>query len=155
MGKSKSSVEAIAALLVKNGALGQEEARAASDVFANYSEPIFTNFLFEEGIAPKVQILKALSDYHGRPAMDAVGYFFDRNLLRKFPKDFLLRNNIIPLERDQNILIMVANSPDDPDLLYKIGQHVSYDIRFYVGMARDIQDAVKEYYDKADTEVTE
>ena len=72
-----------------------------------------------------------------------------------FPKDMLLRNAIIPLEVDENMMIMVASEPDDPELLFEIGEYVSYDIQFYVGLGRDICDAVKEFYDKSDTEDTE
>ena len=56
---------------------------------------------------------------------------------------------------DENMMIMVAANPDNSELLFEIGQNVSYDIRFYVGIARDICDAVKEYYDKADTQDVE
>jgi phosphopantothenoylcysteine synthetase/decarboxylase len=49
-------------------------------------------------------------------------------------------------------MIMIAANPDNPDLLFEIGENVSYDIRFHVGICRDITDAVKEFYDKADTE---
>ena len=115
----------------------------------------FDEFLLGEGIIEQEELLEALSEYYQVPSFDVMGYFFETHLLRMFPKDMLLRNEIIPMEVDENIMIMVAANPNNPDLLFEIGENVSYDIRFYVGIARDICDAVKEYYDKADTEDTE
>lgn len=112
----------------------------------------FDEFLLSEGIVEQEELLEALSAYYQVPSFDVVGYFFETHLLRMFDKDMLLRNEIIPMQVDENIMIMVAANPDNPELLFEIGENVSYDIRFYVGVARDICDAVKEYYDKADTE---
>ena len=38
--------------------------------------------------------------------------------------------------------------PGNADLPALIGQYVSYDVRFEIGLARDIQDAIKEFYDE-------
>jgi len=112
----------------------------------------FDEFLLSEGILEQDQLLEALSEYYQVPSFDVVGYFFETHLVRMFDKDMLLRNEIIPLQVDENMMIVVAANPNNPELLFEIGENVSYDIRFYVGVARDICDAVKEYYDKADTQ---
>ncbi len=112
----------------------------------------FDEFLLSEGIVEQEYILEALSEYFQVPSFDAVGYFFETHFLRMFPKDMLLRNEIIPLQVDENMMIMIAANPHNQDLLFEIGEHVSYDIRFHVGIGRDICDAVKEYYDKSDVE---
>lgn len=115
----------------------------------------FDDFLLSEGIVEQDELLQALSQYYQAPSFDVVGYFFETHLLRMFPKDMLLRNEIIPLQVDENMMIVVAANPNDSELLFEIGENVSYDIRFHVGVARDICDAVKEYYDKADIEDSE
>src|SRR5579863_1149364 len=115
----------------------------------------FDEFLLSEGLLDTENLLQALSEYYQVPSFDTVGYFFERHLLHMFPKEMLLRNEIIPMQVDENMMIVVAAKPDNPDLLFEIGEYVSYDIRFYVGVARNICDAVEEYYDKADTEVDE
>ena len=73
--------------------------------------------------------------------------------MRKFPKDFLLRNAIIPLTVDVNTLVVIASQPEKDGLESSIREHVSYDINYNVGLRRNINDAVKEFYDKALTEV--
>jgi hypothetical protein len=112
----------------------------------------FDEFLLSEGIVEHEHLLEALSQYFQVPSFDALGYFFETHLLRMFPKDMLLRNEIVPLQVDENMMIVVAANPSNPDLLFEIGENVSYDIRFHVGIARDICDAVKEFYDKSDVE---
>ena len=112
----------------------------------------FNDFLLSEGVLDQESLLQALAEYYKVPSFDVVGYFFENHLLHMFPKSMLLENEIIPLQVDENMMIVVAAHPDNPDLLFEIGENVSYDIRFYVGIARDICDAVKEFYDKADTE---
>ncbi len=115
----------------------------------------FDEFLLSEGILDAENLLQALSHYYQVPSFDASGYFFERHLLHMFPKEMLVRHEIIPMQVDENMMIVVAADPSNSDLLFEIGEYVSYDIRFYVGVARDICDAVEEYYDKADTEVDE
>jgi hypothetical protein len=69
-----------------------------------------------------------------------------------FPKDFLLRRAVIPLEVDQNTLFVIASEPDSDGLESALREFVSYDIELYVGIRLDICDAVKEFYDDAPTE---
>jgi hypothetical protein len=109
-------------------------------------------FLLSEGVIEQEQLLEALSEYYQVPSFDVVGYFFETHLLRMFAKEMLVRNEIIPLQVDENMMIVIAANPNNPELLFEIGENVSYDIRFHVGIARDICDAVEEYYDKADTQ---
>jgi len=143
------------ALLVKRSVVSQEEATAMQEAFKKASQAAFDDFLLEERLVSRDGVLAALSDYYQVPSFAVSGYMFDRHLLQMFPKSLMLRNAFIPLERDQNMLIVVASQPNDPELLPKIGEHVSYDIRFRVGIRPDICNAVKEFYDKAVTEDAE
>jgi len=151
----KTYVEELTATLVRLGYFSKDEGEALKKAFLESEQEIFDDFLIEEGLIEPDELLKGLSIHYQVPSFDVVGYFFDYDLLHKFPKDFLLRNAIIPLEVDENILIMIASEPDLPNLLEDINEHVSYDVRFYVGLQQDICDAVKEFYDKAPTQVQE
>lgn len=143
---------ALSRILVKQEVISAEESKAIQKVFHDSKKEQFDEFLLDKGLVEENDLLEALSIYYEVPAVDVVGLFFDTFLLRKFPKGFLLRNGIIPLEVDENIMVMVASEPNDSELLDKIGKHVSYNIRFYVGLRRDICDTAKEFYDKAYTE---
>ena len=153
MKKSESYVVAVSKILVEQNNLKEDEARALQKAFKDRAEASFDDFLLEEGLIDRSDLLNALSSYYRVPSFDVVGHFFDHMLLTQFPKDLLLRSQMIPLQVDDTILIMIVAEPDNPELLDKIGEHVSYDVRFYVGLAQDITDAVKEFYELALTEV--
>jgi type IV pilus assembly protein PilB len=155
MEKKETFVHDLSSILLKHGIFSEREIRSLQKSFKEASQETFDEFLLDEGLIEKEDLLKALSEYYKTPAIDLAGYFFQTFLLRKFPKEVMLRNTFIPLEVDQNFMIVVAGEPDNPELLSVIGKYVSYDIQFRVSIQQDIIDAIREYYDKSDTEVTE
>ncbi len=151
--KNESFVQGLTGILVKRKIIGAAEAEALKKSFRDSPQPNFDEFLLDEGLVDKENLLLALSDYYKVPPFDAVGYFFDHQLVRMFPKEFLRSNAIIPIEKDEeDMMIMLANNPADPDLLIRIGKFVSYDIQFRVGILQDIIDSIQEFYDHALTE---
>jgi hypothetical protein len=152
----KETFEAgILRILARLGAINPEDALTLEQAYHESDIDQFDDFLLSEGIVDEEKMLEALSEYFQVPSFDVTGYFFEYHYLHMFPKDMLLRNEIIPLEVDENMMIMIASTPDDPDLLLEIGEYVSYDIRFFVGLGSEIIDAVEEFYDKADTQDAE
>lgn len=152
MKKESSVVEALCAILVKHHVIAAKEQSSIVQGFKNSSADYFEQFLIDQGLVDDLNILRALSEYYQVPATDVVGHFFDQLLLHMFPKDFLLRNTIIPLKVDEDIMIIVASNPNDQDLLPRIGEYVSYDITFHVGLRKHIEDAIKEFYDASLTQ---
>ncbi len=152
MEKKGNFVDQITALLVKQGAIAKKEVPGIHRNFAQTAQEQFDDFLLEEGLVEPEALLKALGELYQVPSYDVTDYFFDTQLLHMFSKDFLLRNGIIPLQQDENMLIVVASEPEREGLESEIREFVSYDINFYVGIRRDICDAVKEFYDKAPTQ---
>ncbi len=151
--KHEMFVDGITKVLKSRKIISADEAKALKKSFEGSSKPNFDDFLLEEGLVEKGDLLDALAQYYEVPAFDAVGYFFNHAQVLMFPKIFLRRNGIIPIERDQNMLIMLASNPKDSDLLVRIGNYVSYDIRFRVGIRQDILDAIEEFYDRSLAEV--
>lgn len=142
----------LTAILVNKDAISQKESTAMRQAFAESDADEFEDFLLEEGLVSGVDLLRALSLYYKVPSFDVNGYFFETFLLRKFPKNFLLRHAIIPVEADNEAMTIVAANPTDPNLPVEIARFVSYDVYFYVGVRRDICDAIEEFYDKSDTD---
>lgn len=149
MKHDESFVQGLTRILVEYNVIKEDEAKVMQKLFRDRSKAAFDDFLLEEGLVSRTDLLNALSKYYNVPAFDVLGHFFNHETVKKFPKGFLLRNVIVPLEHDENIMVLVAGNPQDPDLLSKIGEHVSYDIRFNVGLNQDITDAVKEFYDES------
>lgn len=155
MRKGEKFVTELCSILEKNGVFTSQETRDAKKLFGQESEDEFDDFLLQEGLVSKQDLLKALSKYYQVPSFDVIGHFFDHELVRRFPRDFLMRNEIIPLEEiNDNMIYFVAANPADDNLLPLLGKYISSDIQFFVGIAEDIQEAVDEFYD-ASIQVTD
>ncbi len=153
MAPHKTKTDEIIDILVRNGAISSHELVALHHAFHESNADNFEEFLLDEGLVDTSDVLEALSEYYQVPSFDVLDYFFEHDLLHKFPKEFLLANGIIPMETEGDaIMVMVAADPNDENLLPRIGQYVSYDIVFRVGIRLDIEDAIKEFYDKSLTD---
>jgi len=143
---TKTFEEHLCGILVTKKVLSKKEAQALQEDFKNRSQEVFDNFLLSEGLVSKADLLDALSIYYSVPAFDVVGHFFKHELLLEFPQDFLVREGLIPLQREEEILVIVASEPDNEDLLPELAEYVSDEIQFNVGIKSDIIDSVVEYY---------
>ncbi len=144
-------VDCLCDIMLKQNIFKKEDIVALKKDFHENSIPIFEDFLLEEGLIEKEDLLKVLSIFYKTQAIDAQGYFFDHHLVKMFPKDEMLRNMFIPYQHDtenEDVLTVLAANPHNPDLLSIIGKYVSYDIIVFVSLARDIDNAIKEYIDK-------
>lgn len=151
MRKNETFVERLSDILVKRGTITQQEAHDFKNLFKERSKAAFDNFLLEEGFVQKEHLLEALSEYYQVPSFDPVGYFFDHYLVTRLPKGVMQRNIFIPLEVDENMLVVIASNPEDAFLLEVIGEYLSYDVQFMVGIEQDILDSIEEFYDSAPT----
>jgi type IV pilus assembly protein PilB len=153
MDKHASFAKELSNILLRNKVISDKEAYNLQRLFKESTKEAFDDFLLEQGVVAKEDILKALSQLYKVPAVDVIGHFFQTFLLHKFPKDILHRYAFIPMDVEDDILVVVASEPDDPRLLSVIGDYVSYDVRFAVGIRRDITNTITEFYDQAITEV--
>lgn len=143
----------ISNILKKNHLINVKDMHALKKEFAKRTNLTFEEFIIDENLVDKKNVLKALEEYYKAPALDVEGEFFENHLVEMFPKDVLMKYCFIPFRRDGDLLIIVAANPNDPELLDIIGKYVSYDVALMVGYFRDILDAVEDFYDKALTEV--
>ena len=147
--KEMTFVQRLTTSLLANQAITQKEADSLVAMFHDRAKGRVDNFLLDEGMVEREDLLKALSGVYQVPFFDVNGYFFEHELLHTFPKDILIAKGIIPLQVDEDVLIVVASNPEDPELLDVIGHSVSYDIQFNIGIHRDIIDSIEEYYDQS------
>ena len=146
-----SFVDCLCDIFEKQKLFTKEDIVALKKDFHDGSIDGFEDFLMEQGLIEKEDLLRALGIYYQTEAIDAEGFFFDHHLVTMFPKDEMLRNMFIPYEHDgdnEDVLTVLAANPNNPDLLSIIGKYVSYDIIVFVSLAGDIVDSVEEYYDK-------
>jgi hypothetical protein len=141
-------VDMLCNILEKDGAIKHGESQVIKKKYTIRSETRFEHFLLDQGLVSKEQLLNALAKLFQVPSIDVMGIFFDHHLVRMFPKDVMRRDGFIPYMRDGDVLIVVARDPSNTALAQVIGDFVSYDVTFCVGIARDIDDTIQEYYDK-------
>lgn len=147
--RDQEFIDGFCAILVKNGALKNRDAKDLQTEFERSTAIYFEDFLLEEDLVTKEDMLQALSEYYQMPAIDVIGVFFDHHLVRMFPKDLMIRDGFIPFDREGDILTVIAARPRHPALPQVIGDYVSYDVAFMVGIYFDITDQVEEFYDQS------
>lgn len=108
----------------------------------------FEDYLIDEEIVEKEDLLRALQQYYKVTAVDVLGEMFDHNLLTMFPQDVLVRNCAIPYRQDDDILVMIVANPNDENLDAVLGEFVSYDFEYFVGIPRHIEMMIKDFYQK-------
>lgn len=151
--KIMNKVAEISALLVDNKLISFNDMYHLYEEFKDRSIISFQNFLLEEGLVSKENLLKVLSQYYKVPYFDTIGAFFDHQFIHLIPKEVMLQHYFIPVERDidSDILTVVAAEPDDPHLLEVLGEYIFHEINFMVGLPRGIIDSIQEFYDASIT----
>lgn len=142
-----SFIERLCAILAANKAISHKDATDLEKAFKDSAHDHFDNFLLTENIVSRADLLKALSEYYEVPAFDVVGHIFDHQLVKEFPQEFLFNHAVIPLERDENMLFMVINNPNNEAILPELAEYVSDEVNFIVGIEQDIMDAIENYYE--------
>lgn len=135
----------------------KNDVQALKEDFVGVEQAQLNYFLLDEGLVAKEDLLKALSKYYQVPYFDVRGYQFNHDLMELFPQDFLIRNSVVPILFDGNILTVVAGEPDEESLRENLRQYTNHHIEFRVGITRDIIDEARAYYEKppGDIEVEE
>ena len=148
MEKTNSFVARFAESLVKNDIMKESEAQSFVKEFKGRAKGNVVSFLLEEGLVEREDVLRALASIYSVPSFDVSGHFFNHELLLLFPKDFLVKHSLIPLDIDEDILTVVMSNPEDEKAIEEIGNYVNFNITVNVGIQDHILEAIKEYYDE-------
>lgn len=151
MKPASAFIHTLTDILVHDHVFTEQQAIDLEKAFVDSPIEEFDEFLLGLDIASKDQILEALGKHYQVPYFDVQGFFFDPFLVHKFPKGFLLRNGVIPIEVDNDIMGFAVANPKQKGLTAQIMKFVSHRVRFNVGIKRHICDAVKETYDEPET----
>lgn len=144
----------LAAILYKQGTLRKTDATALARDFRDAGQAQVNNFLLEEDVIKRADLLRALEQYYGVPAIDVPGTQFNHDLVRMFPVRVLVKNTVIPLEMDENVIVFVAARPNDT-LRKELRTYTDCHVEFAVGIAKDIVEAIELYHDETPEEVAE
>lgn len=146
MATDKKVIDGILDILCDREILKRDDTEELKREYEKGETERFEDYLIDEGIVEKDDLLKVLQEYYNTPAIDVMGAMFDHDLLVKFPKDVLLRNCCIPYYQDGMLLFVIASDPNNEDLDEILGEFVSYDFQFLVGIPRHIDMMIKDFY---------
>lgn len=149
--KQKEAIDGLSIILARNHKISIVDMEALKHSFHQNDDIQFEDFLLEEGIVEKEDLLEALSQYYKVPQCDVVGLFVEHYLMSLFPKDVLIEHMMLPISREDDTLWVVAAEPNDPHLPVVLGRYVSHNIAFMVGIPQDIIDTIREFADQSDT----
>lgn len=144
-------VEGLSSILASHNKINASDLSGLIHSFKNQDDISFEDFLLEEAIVDRDELLQALSEYYQVPQCDPTGLFFDHYMMRLFPKDALLEHIMIPYEREGDTLWVIASEPDNPHLRVVLHRYITHNFSFMVALPEDIIDAIEEYYDQSDT----
>jgi hypothetical protein len=139
-------LERLICALEKREVLEPQDLEALCNDFAQHEALSVQDFLLDEGLVEKADMLEALEEVFGVKAIDVLGTMFDHTLIKAFPKDVLLRNNVIPYLQDGMVLTVIAGNPEDEGLEEVLREYVSNDIEFFVGIPQHIDMMIKDFY---------
>lgn len=146
MATDKKIIDGLLDILCDREVLNREDTAELKREYEKSETERFEDYLIDERIVEKDDLLKALQEYYNTPAIDVMGAMFDHDLLVKFPKDVLERNCCIPYYQDGMLLFVIAAAPTNEDLDELLGEFVSYDFEFLVGIPRHIDMMIKDFY---------
>ena len=148
MDREQKIIDGLLAILVDLKAIKPDDAQEFKREYEQGEAVRFEDYLIDEELVEKEDLLRALKKYYNVPAMDVMGEIFDHDLLKEFPQDVLLRNCCIPYRVDDDIMIIIAADPTNEELDAILGEFVSYDFAYYVGIPRHIDMMIKDFYQK-------
>ena len=148
MTKKQLFVSRLATELVKLNVFSQTEADSLVSEFKGRAKGRLDEILLDDGIIDREKLLKAFQGVYGVNPFDVRGHFFNHQLLLLFPKDFLINNAVIPLDIDDDMITVVMSNPEDEEVIEAFGNFVAYTVTVFVGVQRDIVDAIEQYYDE-------
>jgi len=152
MEKREQFAERLSAILIKNKDLSVKDAIRLREDFNNRGKDTFDYFLLTEGLVSKQGLLTALSEYFEVPAIDLTDYeLTDPILSRLFPRELLLQHCCIPVEVDEDELLVVTADPTNEEMVAELATLVSYDIQLAVGLKQQIIDEIRDMYDGSAT----
>lgn len=153
--EERDLVTEFAQILADQGVLAAADIESTVDAFQGHTGYAqFEDFLLEEGIASKDQLLEALGTYYGRPAIDVMGELCNHHYVHMFSVNILAQYNFVPLRRDGDVMTFAAGNPDDAELERIVGEYVSYDPEFFPGIPRHIRLLARQCHDEALQEET-
>jgi len=140
-------------ILVKEGILSQEQLDKAIET-QNKEGGRIGEVLIKLGLVTEQDIVAALGQQLGIPYVtsgsDLLKPATDKQLDLLIPKDFALKNLVVPLSKNMNSLTCAVFDPLDIILIDNIRKMTGCDLNLVVATKSDIENAIEGFYGKRD-----
>ncbi|MBU4304429.1 MAG: hypothetical protein KJ893_02210 [Candidatus Omnitrophica bacterium] len=123
-----------------------QEALDAQIIDESMSKKALGEILVDLGYVAKADVETALAIQYGYPYLSVANYNVQEDALKLIPKDFALKYEILPLEKKANVLVAAVASPFVCDFSVEVLQRFGYKARIFLGISKQIIDAINKYY---------
>ncbi len=141
-------------ILVESGLLSEEQLKQALEHAKKHNirlgeALIQLNYVSEE------DILKAISHQLGIPYIEVGNMIFDPEVVTLLPENFSKKNKVIPLFLVEDTLTVAVADPLNIYLIDDISSMTGKKVNIVVSSAKDIEQALENFYAKGDLELLE
>jgi len=102
--------------------------------------------LIEKGYVVEQDVLTALAIQYGYPYIHLSNYRIDTEVTKIFPREFIQKHKIIPLEKIGNVLTMAMASSFNKLAIKEMEEKYGYKIRVFWASIDEIEEAIRKYY---------
>ncbi|NLB65144.1 MAG: type II secretion system ATPase GspE [Lentisphaerae bacterium] len=143
-----SNDDYILEILENVGLVTREQAVTARSLAQEEDERIM-DVLSREGVASKMDMLKALAAQFGMETITLQGMDIPREVLDMVPGDVVQRYKVVPVYRNENILTVALGDPLDVDTLDGLRYVLKTNVEGVVAPPEEIEKAIANYYGRA------
>lgn len=138
------SNEKIAELVDEYGLLSETRLDHAKHK-AEVNKEDLGRFLVMEGYIKDKELGQVVADYLKVPYVSLSGKNIDNTLLELIPEDFARFKQVIPFEKEKEIVHVAAADPYDLETVYLLKKKIGGDVRMFYSTAYDIESAATQY----------
>jgi hypothetical protein len=102
--------------------------------------------LIEKGYVGEQDVLMALAIQYGYPYIHLSNYRIDKEIAKIFPREFVHKHKVIPLEKIGNALTVAMASSFDKLAIKEMEEKYGYKIRIFLASIEEIEEAIKKHY---------
>jgi type II secretion system protein E len=136
----------IAQRLVRMGALKAEDLPRIQDAHAqNPSKPLH-QLLLEKGFVKEEQLLPALAEEFGLELVDLTNIKVEPDTLATIPLKLVHRRSLMPLKRENGMLVVATGDPFDVYALDELAMHTGLEVQPVLASPREINRLIKTHF---------
>ncbi len=143
-----SNDDYILEILENVGLVTREQAVSARQLAAQEDERVM-DVLAREGVAGKLDMLKALAGQFGMETITLTGLDIPREVLDMVPGDVAQRYKVVPVFKHDNVLTVALGDPLDVDTLDGLRYVLKCNVEGVVAPPEEIEKAIANYYGRA------